>query len=404
MRICLVNPVMIIGSDQATSRELHFFPEGLVEVAASMVGAGHEMEVVDLAKDEEELLETTTDVEMYGLTGIISQVYDLRRLIRRLRGINPEAKIKVGGAFASCAPEPVREYLQPDEIHVGGGLGNHSSEILQSAYALFDLPWYLGGRQREHLRIAGLQVPTLNNYMTSLGCPYSCFFCAQPHGKKIQFKGEERIRQELEIWHQAGARSVRLQDDNLTLLPQQKLQVVLKILSDLGMTWAAHSRVDEVTRPKLELMKSSGLRLLYFGFESRSPDALGRAHKQATIDQEQTAVDLCREAGVQPGGFFLLGLPGETEESLRAMIKFTRKNRLLVTPYILLPIPGIPCFEMAQSQIEAHGGMEVFLEYCQDWEGRQMAEGKLFVNLTDLPDQLLLETYQHLLETGGGIA
>ena len=231
--------------------------------------------------------------------------------------------------------------------------------------------------------------------MVSRGCPRpkNCDFCGQSFGHTIRCKPLHLVEQEIHIWAKAGASVIRFQDDNLTLLPAERQEQIYDLTGNLELKWVANSRVDAVNPMKLKRMKEAGCNALYFGIESFSDRALLSAGKGATVTEARKAVDMTLEAGIKPAAFFLLGLPGETRGSLQAALRFVRDHQILVTPYILCPIPSTPLFELARPRIP---DMRDYLRHCSGWENRQLAEGELYINLSNLPDRLILETYKEL--------
>lgn len=418
MNVVLINPPVSVDSDQTSGEEVRFFPEGLAVVAAALLNAGHDVRVIDMCTQQGLNLEVCHDVEVFGITGMINQFAYIERLIPQLRELNPKAKILLGGPLITCASELISRFLDFELAIVGEGEQSVTKlleearpstisaatyldprDFLLPAFGLFNLSWYLEGINRTHLNAAGVFGKTINNLMVSRGCPRlkNCDFCGQFFGHAIRCKPLRLVEQELLAWVGAGASIVRFQDDNLTLLPVERQEQFYDLVGRLGLAWSAHSRVDAVNPLKLQRMKEAGCKILYFGLESFSDQALLFVDKGATVTKARDAVTMTQDAGIRPAAFFILGLPGETRESLRTAIQFVRRHQVLVTPYILCPIPGTPLFELARPQIP---DIRDYLRSCSGWESRQLAEGKLIVNLTDLPDELLLETYRELMELG----
>ena len=424
MKVVLINPSLSVDCDDTSGEETHFFPEGLAVVASAMLRAGHDVRIIDRCIQGQRLPpKICQNAEVFGITGMINQFADIETIIPQLRKLNPQAKLVLGGPLVTCAPELIWKLLGFDMAVIGEGekilaLINKTSatsnsqfctisatsylrpeEFILPAFKLFDLPWYLSGIKRPHLRAVGISGNVINNLMTSRGCPRpkNCAFCGQSFGHTIRCKPISLIEQEIRTWVDTGASTIRFQDDNLTLLSTERQEQIYSLASGLKLNWVAHSRVDAVNSSMLKQMKNAGCKILYFGIETFSKKALSSTGKGATADKARKAIDMTLEAGIKPAAFFLIGLPGETKKSLQTIIRFIRDHQVFVTPCILCPIPGTPLFELAKSQIS---NMRDYLRHCSGWENRQLSEGKLYVNLTDLPDKLLLETYEELREFG----
>ena len=434
MKIVLINPALSVDSDKALGGEIHFFPEGLAVIASALLAVGHEVYIIDRCIQQHLPEDICEKADIFGVTGMINQFADLEKIIADLRELNPTAKVMLGGPLVTCAPRAIKQFLDFDFAILGEGeksvvelLRNSRNpkpadgtaltvegnfcmgsprkylcpeDFILPAFELFNLPWYLDGTIRaHHQQVVGMSRGVVNNFMVSRGCPRAenCAFCGQLFGHTKRCKPTLLIEKEMRAWIGAGALSIRFQDDNLAMLGEERLEQIFECTSNFGIAWAANSRVDTINEKKLSQMQRAGCKILYFGVESFSDEALSFSDKGTTVSRARRALKMTVDAGIRPGAFFLIGLPGENKRSLKKALRFVRENKVLVRPYILCPIPGTPLFELAQSQII---NMRDYLRQCSNWENRQLNERKLYINLTDLPDELLLETYQELREIG----
>ncbi len=415
MNIVLINPPLPYDSI-GTSGGQRFFPEGLASIASALLHAGHKVRVIDMCTGQQLTSEVCGDAEIFGITGMINQFANIEDIISRLRKLNSKAKILLGGPLVTCAPELIKQLLDFDLAIIGEGersvvellqnptekmVANNNpyllpKEFVMPAFELFDLRWYLSGPTWPHYQSVGM-AKVVGNLMVSRGCPrpQNCAFCGQLFGHTMRCKPFNLVEGEIRAWIDAGAQGIRFQDDNLCQLPPELQELVFDLLKKHELPWVAHSRVDTVSPAKLARMREAGCRIIYFGLESFSDQALSSAGKGATVDEAKRAVELTREAGIKPACFFLIGLPGETRASLQAAVKFARDQQILARPYILCPIPGTPMFERAKHLIT---DLRDYLRHCANWADRQLADGKLYANLTNLPDDILLEAYRELRE------
>lgn len=429
MRVVLINPSFSIDSDDSAGDTIRFFPEGLAIIAAALVQAGHDTRIIDLCRQPASELEKQTDTDVFGLTAMINQFVALEQIIPRLRKICPRAKIILGGPLVTSAPELISQHLDFDLAVLGEGEQiivsllenldqptNSPGKVYRTnngkccltarrylapqnfilpQFESVDLDWCLSGQVRKHLVNAGIKGRVLNNLMLSRGCPRqkNCSFCGQFFGHELRCKPYSLVKAEILTWSRAGAQAVRLQDSNITFLPKSLQKLIFTLLREQQLAWGAHTRVDAITPKMLKDLEYDGCRMLCFGIESFSQAALQFAGKGITVEEAKKAIDLTLQAGIKPSAFFIIGLPGETKESLAQAVRFVRDNQVSVLPYILCPIPGTPFFDLAKVQIPSQLD---FLRHCANWEAGQIEEQKLFINLTDLSDQLLLEHYLEL--------
>jgi radical SAM superfamily enzyme YgiQ (UPF0313 family) len=113
----------------------------------------------------------------------------------------------------------------------------------------------------------------------------------------------------------------------------------------LCMPWTCNSRVDFVDPEMLRLMAQAGCRWISWGIESGSEQVLRRVRKGITVEQVERALQWAREAGIRNWGYFIIGLPGETEETIKQTIRLSKRLPMdLVLFHIAAPYPGSPLF------------------------------------------------------------
>jgi len=184
--------------------------------------------------------------------------------------------------------------------------------------------------------------------VTSRGCPGGCRFCIKhvSYGRSVRFRSPENVLAELELLAGLGVRSVNMYADLFTVSREHVVGLCELILErGLRMEWTCNSRVDFVDAEMLRLMGRAGCRWISWGIESGSEEILRRVHKGISLEQVQQALRWSREAGIHNWGYFIIGLPGETEETIQETIRFARRLPLdLVLFHIAAPYPGSPLF------------------------------------------------------------
>jgi radical SAM superfamily enzyme YgiQ (UPF0313 family) len=112
---------------------------------------------------------------------------------------------------------------------------------------------------------------------------------------------------------------------------------------NLEINWTSFARVDTVSEKLLSRMKAAGCTAVSFGIESANPDILKTIKKGITVEQIRNAVRLCRRVGISPYASFILGLPGETPETIKETTDFAanlQQEGLAYGFHILAPFPG----------------------------------------------------------------
>lgn len=182
-------------------------------------------------------------------------------------------------------------------------------------------------------------------YCSSRGCPFGCIFCSVTNfwGKVWRGHSPKRVADDIErLISEYKVRSVNFVDDNFTFNRGRILELC-KIIKERGLRfeWSCSCRVDQVDGELLKEMKSAGCWRIGFGVESGDPEVLKWYGKGITVEKARTAFRLCKETGISVFGFFIMGAPPETEESL----KMTLDLALELDPDVmglgfLTPFPG----------------------------------------------------------------
>ena len=174
------------------------------------------------------------------------------------------------------------------------------------------------------------------DYIGSQGCRFRCAFCADPFVYKRGWVGlsPERVGQEIETWwRRYRFTDVNFQDETFfTNAPRVAAIAEEFIHRRLPITWAATMRADQCARlpdDALRLCKQSGLRRVLVGVESGSPEMLKRIAKDITIEQVILTAERCRDHGIGVHFPFIVGFPGEDEESVAATIALAKRLRAM---------------------------------------------------------------------------
>jgi radical SAM superfamily enzyme YgiQ (UPF0313 family) len=109
---------------------------------------------------------------------------------------------------------------------------------------------------------------------------------------------------------------------------------------DLRFDWSAFVRVNIMDAGVMRLMREAGCDSVSFGIETGSPEMLKRIRKRITLDQGRRAVEICRDVGITPHASFMVGLPGETPETLRQTQEYADSLEIIYGYHFLAPLPG----------------------------------------------------------------
>ncbi|MCA9954195.1 MAG: radical SAM protein [Ardenticatenaceae bacterium] len=184
--------------------------------------------------------------------------------------------------------------------------------------------------------------------VTSRGCPAGCTYCIKhvSYQFSVRVRSAENIMQELWMLKNMGLNNIHMYADLFTVNRDQVMDLCRRMIDEkINLKWTCNSRVDYVDEEMLTLMGKAGNRLISWGIESGSEQILRHARKGAYPDKAARSLQWARNAGIMNWGYFIIGLPGETEETIRQTIEFSKTLPLDIALFhVAAPYPGTPFF------------------------------------------------------------
>jgi anaerobic magnesium-protoporphyrin IX monomethyl ester cyclase len=196
---------------------------------------------------------------------------------------------------------------------------------------------------------AGLKQTSL---IVTRGCPFSCDFCSKPvWGNLFRKPPLEKVFREIEEIRSLGYTCLWIADDCFTLDSGYLTAFCHEMIRrGVPLSWTCLSRVDRLTPELVGLMKRAGCIRVYLGLESGSNETLGLMNKRVTVEQGIQAVHLFSRAGIGTAGFFMVGYPGETFDSIEKTFALVLSLPLDEACFTIpLPLPGTPLFARVAS-------------------------------------------------------
>ena len=226
------------------------------------------------------------------------------------------------------------------------GAIHHNAEraILENMDSLpFVSPVYKRDLEIEKYFIGYLKHPYLSLY-TGRGCKSRCTFCLWPQtvgGHRYRTRSVGHVVEEI-AWAQKAFPQVKeffFDDDTFTdNLP--RTEEIARALGKIGVTWSCNAKAN-VRRETLKVMRDNGLRLLLVGYETGNQQILNNIKKGMRIDIARRFTKDCHELGLTIHGTFILGLPGETKETIEETIRFAGEiNPHTIQVSLAAPYPG----------------------------------------------------------------
>jgi anaerobic magnesium-protoporphyrin IX monomethyl ester cyclase len=184
--------------------------------------------------------------------------------------------------------------------------------------------------------------------LTSRGCPAGCKYCIKhvSYQYSVRLLSPERVLEELRVLYARGIRNIHMYADLFTVNREQVMGICEGIVnSGMKIRWTCNSRVDYVDEEMLQAMGRAGCWMISWGIESGNELVLKKAGKGANPRKAKQALTWARAAGIKNWGYFIIGLPGETVETIQETIALSKELPLeLALFHVAAPYPGTPFF------------------------------------------------------------
>ena len=228
---------------------------------------------------------------------------------------------------------------------------NENRPVLEDMDVLpFVTPVYQRDLAIENYFIGYLKHPYVSLY-TGRGCKSRCTFCLWPQtvsGHRYRTRSVGNVIEEIR-WARQAMPQVKefFFDDDTFTDDAPRAEAIARELGKLGITWSCNAKAN-VPRETLEVMRDNGLRLLLVGYETGNQQILHNIKKGMLVDFARRFTKDCHELGISIHGTFILGLPGETKETIEETIRFaTEINPHTIQVSLAAPYPGTYLYRQA---------------------------------------------------------
>lgn len=435
MRVMLINPRFRLPIDTRTSPHL-----GLAYLAAVSAERGDEVFVFDADVEEESVTDAVKrfNPDIVGITANTPQVKSAWRTSVAIKAVK-DVPIILGGPHVSVLPAESTQRPEVDVVVRGEGeavwiklceivernlarnsnftatdlldpQGGHLDGLLGITYHTTD-----GSENHnpDHPPIADLDTlpfPAYQHFkmerytnlqpatdaidgsksfsvMTSRGCPYRCTFCSQSIMPiKWRARSPESVLAEWKhLVENMGAQEIGVLDDsaNIQVDRLEKLadMFIENNLNHVPWIFVNGIRANLATENLLTKLKKAGLKRVAFGVESGDPDVLLSIDKKIDHDTIRQAFRNAKKVKLETMGFFIIGLPGETEQSMEKTIKFACEVDPMIANFSMMtPYPGTKVWEIVKRQ----GNL-----LLEDWEDYVFFDGRARYELGEMTAELV---------------
>ncbi|MCC7202786.1 MAG: cobalamin-dependent protein [Nitrospirae bacterium] len=368
-----------------------------------------------------------------GITAVTTSVYKAAKLAEMVKGREGRIRIIIGGPHLTAVPEETMKRFPEFDIGVIGEGESTVTELFNKFRDIGKEGGFVSNRQWDALsgdleKIPGLILRDNGSYkitdkrdtikdldtlpfpawdllpgfpdqykpaafkyrklpatyvLTSRGCPHKCIFCdTSVFSRQFRyFSAEYMMEMIMLLYKKYGIREISFEDDTFLTFKKRLVKICESFIQQkLDISWSCNGRVHGVDREILKLMKRAGCWQISYGIESGDQGILDFADKHIKLEQVEHAITLTEEAGILSKGFFILGFPFDSDETIERTIMFAKRLRLNdISVAMMTPFPGSQMYEIGQK----HGTINT------DWQSMNLLE-TVFV-----PDGLTKEKLEY---------
>lgn len=394
-------PVSINGryGKVATGHEVP--PQPLIFLGAYLRAHNEDCRLIDANALSLNIEETVNQIlshapKYVGFTSPTMLISTVGKIAEKIKGLRPDIVTIAGGPHISAMPYETMKLYRHIDI---GVIGEGELTLIQLLNALRNtLP--LGGingiiyRDNVSLKITAARMyiedidtlpfpawdmlPEITKYyqqsaaridrlpnislVSSRGCPFQCIFCARNvFGNVTRTHSAEYILKMIQyLKTRYKIKSISFEDENFVIYRKRLIEFCNRIIDEkINITWDCASNVNAVTPEILSLMKKAGCWQINYGIESGSQRILDFIKKNVKLGDITRTLQMTKDAGIQTKGYFIIGHPTETLESIQETITFIKAIPLDVFQMsFMIPLPGTELYSIAHH----YGAFE------NDWE------------------------------------
>ena len=427
-------PDMLKSQEAPRATEMHevYPPLGLAYIAAALIRNGIVVRLIEArtrSLSHDEVIERVEkeDPQFVGITAITPRMNSALYLAKKVKQVDPGIKVILGGPHIHFEHKTIINYEEVDFCVRGEGeltvlelidcLSNsgdpgkvkgitfkRNNDVIVNPERPFvqnlDTFAFPARELMHNPAYHGLwtEGQTFSSVLATRGCPYRCTFCAAPAiwGRKHRRRSVEDVLDELEeIYQKFGVRYVRFVDDLLIVDKKWIIDlcwgIIERGLNDL--IWACDGRVGLMSEDLLDEMKNAGCLVIFYGIEFGNQRILDLCKKGFTLEQVRETIDMTARVGISSYGYFMMGYPTETVETIEDTINLSKDLALnhgmdSAGFSIVTPFPGTPLFEYCR--------MNDMLR-TTDWSQYSYQLNKGVIKLRDVAGEKLNELYERAL-------
>jgi anaerobic magnesium-protoporphyrin IX monomethyl ester cyclase len=342
-------------------------PLGLAYVAAALEKNGYQVEIFDNYLLERPIEEVRLEVKKRApeIVGITCSSLTYGRCIETAKAVKdacPSCRIVVGGPHPSYMPQTMLQHEEIDYVVIGEGeqamvklaVGINKGEEDSVIAKIPGVACRIGGEiaksapefisdldtvpfPARHLlpmkmyerALPYLSVKPVDTMSIVRGCPYKCTYCETRElwGTSCRAFSPQRVVEEIkQMVEKYGSKGIYFVGDNFTINKKRTAELCRLITNNkINIEWTCETRAELISKELLDEMKYAGCKTVFFGVESGSLPIQQKLNKNINLQEVEHVFELCRQVGIRTATSFMIGIPGETVNDMKATFKFAKR-------------------------------------------------------------------------------
>ncbi len=244
----------------------------------------------------------------------------------------------IDGILIDFTEKNILSYIDNDCSKPLGGLVYRKGKELVEYNERLPMKFTIPVPRHELFDFKKYKIPIARNFpftvvITSLGCPYNCAFCtAGAYGYRV--REVDNVIKELIYLAELGIKEILFQDPTFTINKKRVIELCKKMIDNgLNFTWSCNADIKSMDEEKIYWMKKAGCHTVSIGIESGDDLILKKYSKMITVEQIRKAINLLNKYKIRILGYFIIGLPGETRESILKTIKLAKSLKIDIASF-----------------------------------------------------------------------
>ena len=371
-KILLINPPLFFDKERPVAIDVSVPPLGLMYLASYINENSKLFEavIIDMAAEQFILSQLKQEIKkinpfaigIYAMTPQLQGALELAKYIKA--NFSSEAEIFLGGPHVSADPGFILRFNEYFDYAICGEAEKTFLESLNKLFRGEKIKKIQKGDpigNLDELPIPDRRLIKREKYskyesmMFSRGCPYNCYYCSRPAvDKKIRYRSTKNLLEEIKLIYHYCDGQINFQDDSFTLNKDRVIEFCQAVIREkMKLNWTCNTRIDLVDEDLLNLMKQGGCTLIHFGIESGSEKVRKEIVNKGNFSNKQIreVFSFCHKYGIEIGGYFMIGHPGETKKDVDDTQNLILNSNIdLLGLSIPTPFPGSKLFDIAKKR------------------------------------------------------